>query len=89
MPDLVGWASSLILLLTITVQNIKQWRERTSAGVSVWLFVGQLAASIGFLIYSWMLGNIVFIITNALMILNGLVGFAIVKWNRSRGNGLT
>ena len=32
----------------------------TSAGVSVWLFVGQLAASVGFTIYSVLLRNWVF-----------------------------
>ena len=84
MTELVGWCSSLILLLTIAIQNYKQWKERTSAGVSIWLFVGQLAASIGFTIYSWMLGNWIFIITNALMMLNSLIGFGIVKLNKRR-----
>ena len=52
MTEAIGWGSSLILLLTIARQIHKQWRDRTSAGVSVWLFVGQLAASGGFIAYS-------------------------------------
>ena len=44
-----------------------QWRERTSKGVSKWLFIGQITASIGFSIYSILLHNWVFTITNLLM----------------------
>lgn len=77
MIEAVGWLSSAILVLTIGAQVRKQWRERTSAGVSRWLFAGQLAASIGFTIYSLLLDNWVFVVTNALMIANGLAGYAI------------
>ena len=85
MIEAVGWASSLILVITIATQVAKQWRDRTSAGVSVWLFVGQLAASVGFTIYSVMLRNWVFAVTNGFMILNGLLGYAItIRHRRSR-----
>ena len=85
MIEAVGWASSLILVITIATQVAKQWRDRTSAGVSVWLFVGQLAASVGFPIYSVMLRNWVFADTNGFMILNGLLGYAItIRHRRSR-----
>ena len=47
MTALVGWASSVILLVTIGKQLHKQWQDRTSEGVSKWL-LGQLAASVGF-----------------------------------------
>ena len=50
MTAVIGWTSSLILLITIAKQLHKQWQERTSRGVSTWLFVGQLAASAGFTI---------------------------------------
>jgi MtN3 and saliva related transmembrane protein len=42
--------------------------------VSRWLFVGQLATSLGFTIYSALLGNVVFVVTNGLMVLNALAG---------------
>jgi len=77
MTNIVGWASSLVLVLTIATQILKQWREHTSAGVSTWLFVGQLAASVGFTIYSLLVRNWVFAVTNGIMVLNGLVGYAI------------
>jgi MtN3 and saliva related transmembrane protein len=75
--DAVGWLSSIVLILTISTQIAKQWRDHTSAGVSTWLFVGQLAASVGFTIYSLLVRNWVFAVTNGIMIMNGLLGYAI------------
>lgn len=80
----VGWASSLILILTIGKQVFKQWHDGPSEGVSSWLFVGQLAASSGFTIYSWLVKNWVFVVTNALMVVNGLLGYAITVRHRRR-----
>lgn len=77
MTELIGWVSSSILFLTVSRQIYKQWKAGTSDGVSIWLFIGQTAASIGFAVYSWLVWNPVFIFTNVLMILNGLVGFFI------------
>lgn len=84
MIEAVGWASSIILVITIANQVAKQWRDKTSAGVSVWLFVGQLAASVGFTIYSVLLRNWVFAVTNGIMILNGLLGYAITIRHRRK-----
>lgn len=85
MVDAVGWISSAILILTIGKQVYKQWHDGTSKGVSTWLFVGQLAASIGFTIYSILVRNWVFVVTNALMVVNGLLGYAITIRHRRRG----
>jgi MtN3 and saliva related transmembrane protein len=85
MAEAIGWASSVVLLLTIGSQVYKQWRERTSKGVSRWLFAGQVAASTGFIIYSVMVGNTVFVFTNSLILLSALVGMWITSRNRRRG----
>lgn len=85
MVDTIGWVASAILVLTISHQVYKQWHEGTSKGVSTWLFAGQIAASIGFTIYSLMIHSWVFAITNGLMIVNGLLGYAIVMRHRRRG----
>jgi uncharacterized protein with PQ loop repeat len=82
--EIVGWASSVILVLTIGKQVYKQWHEGSSEGVSKWLFIGQMAASLGFTVYSWLVGNMVFVVTNSLMLLNALAGFAIVRHHRKR-----
>jgi MtN3 and saliva related transmembrane protein len=82
--DLIGWASSLILVATIARQVLKQWKEGSSEGVSKWLFVGQFAASTGFTIYSVLIQNWVFVVTNGLMVTNALLGFAIVRHHRAK-----
>jgi uncharacterized protein with PQ loop repeat len=84
MVEAIGWTASAILVVTIARQIFKQWNDGTSEGVSTWLFVGQLAASVGFLIYSMLLRNWVFVVTNALMVLNGLLGYAITIRHRRR-----
>ena len=82
--EAVGWVSSFILVLTIARQVYKQWREGTSEGVSKWLFVGQISASLGFTVYSLLVRNWVFVVTNTLMLLNGLLGLAIVLHHRKK-----
>jgi MtN3 and saliva related transmembrane protein len=73
--DVIGWASSVVLVLTIAKQIHKQWQAGTSEGVSKWLFIGQLAASSGFTVYSWLIHSWVFVVTNSLMVTNALVGW--------------
>ncbi|WP_437894852.1 hypothetical protein [Sorangium sp. So ce124] len=85
MEDAIGWVSSGILVLTVGNQVYKQWKSKTSQGISRWLFVGQLAASIGFVVYSWMLESWVFVATNSLMVANALAGATIVYLQRRRG----
>ena len=84
MTEAIGWISSVILVLTIGKQVYKQWHEGSSEGVSTWLFVGQMAASGGFLVYSWLVRNWVFVATNGVMLLNGLLGYLIVRHHRKR-----
>ena len=85
--EAVGWVSSGILVLTIAKQVYKQWREGSSEGVSKWLFVGQMAASLGFTVYSWLVSNWVFVVTNSLMLVNGVLGLLIVLHHRRRERG--
>ena len=84
MTEAVGWVSSGILVLTIAKQVYKQWQEGSSEGVSKWLFVGQISASLGFTAYSLLVRNWVFVVTNSLMLLNGLLGLVIVFYHRRR-----
>jgi MtN3 and saliva related transmembrane protein len=82
--ELVGWISAIILLLTLGRQVYTQWRERSAIGLSKWLFIGQCCASVGFLIYSYLVENWVFVATNALILLAALMGQAVVTKNRRR-----
>jgi uncharacterized protein with PQ loop repeat len=87
MVEPLGWLSSVILLTTITVQIVKQWRERSARGVSRWLFVGQAAASLGFLVYSVLLHNWVFTLTNGVMLLSALIGAGMTWYFKHHGSG--
>ena len=78
----IGWVSSAVRVLTIGKQVYKQWQEGKTEGISSWLFVGQTAASIGFTIYSVLVKDWVFVVTNALMLINGVLGYIILMRNR-------
>lgn len=84
MDEVIGWVSSAILVATISAQVHKQWKAGTSKGVSQWLFIGQFAASTGFVSYSWLIDNWVFVATNALLACEALLGLAIVRMHRRR-----
>jgi MtN3 and saliva related transmembrane protein len=84
MTEAVGWAAALILLMTMVRQVWSLWNSGAVAGVSRWLFVGQVAAAVGFTIYSVLLGNIVFTLTNGLLTVNAVVGLWIDRRNRRR-----
>jgi uncharacterized protein with PQ loop repeat len=86
--DAIGWASSAILLATLVRQIVKQYQEGAE-GVSHWLFAGQSAASLGFVVYSVLLDNWVFIVTNSLILLTAVVGFILQKTRGRRGASVT
>ena len=82
--DLVGWAASAVLFATVCRQVWKQWKEGQGEGVSHWLFIGQMTASAGFLIYSWMLDNWIFVVTNFFMLLAAIAGQVILLRNQRK-----
>jgi MtN3 and saliva related transmembrane protein len=82
MTEIIGWASSLILLLTLVKQVHKQWKDKTSEGISVFLFTGQITASAGFLVYSILLKNWVFTVTNGLLVINSIFGVVLYFYYR-------
>ena len=77
MTEILGWTSSFILLATLVKQVHKQWRDGTSEGISSWLFIGQLGASVGFTIYSYLVENWVFVVTNGLLTINNIIGIGL------------
>jgi MtN3 and saliva related transmembrane protein len=89
MTEALGWASSIVLLATIVQQIAKQWREGSARGVSKWLFVGQTSASLGFTIYSALLQNWVFTVTNALLLVSAIAGMVITFHAKRRAHGMS
>jgi MtN3 and saliva related transmembrane protein len=84
LTDIIGWTSAVILLLTIARQVYTEWRDRSTRGLSRWLFIGQFAASSGFVIYSWLLENWVFLVTNLLLLITAAMGQWMYVRNKHR-----
>jgi MtN3 and saliva related transmembrane protein len=82
-PEPLGWLASLILLTTIGRQIWRQAHAPSIEGVSKWLFLGQMAASLLYLIYSVLLRNPVFIVSNAALLAAGITG-QVIYWRRRR-----
>ena len=82
--DLIGWAAVTVLFLTMSGQAWKEWRDRVKHGMSKWFFVGQVASSILFLVYSALVGNRIFVVGNALVLMAAIAGGAILAYNRAR-----
>jgi uncharacterized protein with PQ loop repeat len=83
-PDVIGWLASAVLLATLIRQIVITARDAGAQGVSRWLFVGQCVASVGFIAYSVMVGNRVFVATNAAILVTAIVGQCIVARRKSR-----
>ncbi|KFL37275.1 membrane protein [Arenimonas donghaensis] len=82
--DYLGWAASGVLLLTLGRQVWVQWREARTEGLSSWLFLGQMTASAGFVVYSVLVGNAVFVLTNAALLATAIAGQCIYRRNLRR-----
>jgi uncharacterized protein with PQ loop repeat len=86
-PEPIGWLASLILLSTIARQIWRQAHSPDVEGVSKWLFIGQMAASALYLTYSWLLHNMVFVASNAALLVAGIVGQVIYLRRRRETAG--
>lgn len=82
--EVIGWSAAIILLLTLGRQVYTEWRDRSTRGLSKWLFVGQLTASAGFIVYSWLTNDWIFVVTNALILLTAGIGQWVYLRNKRR-----
>ena len=70
----VGWISTAVLMITLWGQVFRDYRLGRAEEISPILFIGQCASSAGFLVYSALMGNIVFVVSNALILITAFVG---------------
>lgn len=77
-----------MLLATLAAQTVKLYRSESTRGVSKWLFVGELAASGGFTVYSSLLHNHVYMVANALGFVTALCGL-FIYFQKKRRNTLS
>ena len=86
MTPALGWIASAILVATIGWQSYQQWKSDDSSGVSLWLFLGQIAANTLFATYAYLQGDAVFLTANLLLLVTSLFGLG-VKLHHARRDG--
>lgn len=89
MKELIGWGSALILLPTFGIQTYRQWQGRNEPAppTALWFFILALAGVGGQVVYSWMVGNEVYLALNACLVVTNAIGLAIVLHRRSLATG--
>ena len=70
----IGWLAAGVLLFTVGSQVVSQLRSRSTRGVSIWLYIGQVVASTLFTIHAINTEAWVFAVVNPITGLAGLVG---------------
>ena len=75
----LGWVSSVLLLATIVYQVRRHAAADGNDGVSMWLYIGQFCASLGFLVYSVSIDSWVFAVTNAFLLVAAVAGLWIYR----------
>lgn len=79
MAEIIGWTASIVLLVTLGRQIMKQARRPEDRTVSTWLFIGQACASALFVAYSVMLENWVFTVTNTCLLITAVIGHVLTR----------
>src|SRR3954471_20076640 len=89
MQEIIGWGSALVLLPTFGLQAYKQWQNRHehAPASSLWFFILALIGVTGQVIYSWMLGNWVYFVLNACLVVTNTLGLALAIHRRSVNKG--
>ncbi|QGJ67323.1 hypothetical protein FDU21_05300 [Xanthomonas oryzae pv. oryzae] len=77
--DSVGWLASIVLIATLIRQIYEQWRSDAAQSISRWLFLAQISASVLFVLYRYLVGHAVLIVSNALMLPTGLTGYGVQR----------
>jgi hypothetical protein len=79
MQEIIGWGSAFILLPTFGLQAYKQWqlRHEPVPTSTLWFFILALLGVAGQVAYSWMLGNWVYFVLNACLVVTNSLGLAL------------
>jgi hypothetical protein len=87
MREIIGWGSAFILLPTFGLQAYKQWQARHehAPASTLWFFILALVGVAGQVAYSWMLGNWVYFVLNACLVVTNTLGLALALHRRGVG----
>jgi hypothetical protein len=84
MKEIIGWGSAFVLLPTFGLQAYKQWQERHqhAPASTLWFFILALVGVAGQVAYSWMLGNWVYFVLNACLVVTNTLGLVLAIHRR-------
>jgi hypothetical protein len=84
MREIIGWGSAFVLLPTFGLQAYKQWQNRHehAPASTLWFFILALVGVSGQVAYSWMLGNWVYFVLNAFLVVTNSLGLGLVVHRR-------
>jgi fumarate reductase subunit C len=84
MREIIGWGSAFVLLPTFGLQAYRQWRDRHhhASAETLWFFILALVGVTGQVAYSWMLGNWVYFVLNACLVVTNTLGLALAIHRR-------
>ena len=84
MRELIGWGMPMVLIPTFGLQTYKQWQNRHehATASTLWFFILALVGVAGQVVYSWMLGNWVYFLLNACLVVTNSLGLAMAIHRR-------
>jgi hypothetical protein len=84
MREIIGWGSAFVLIPTFGLQAYKQWQNRHehAPASALWFFILALVGVVGQVVYSWMLGNWVYFVLNACLVVTNTLGLALAIHRR-------
>src|SRR4051794_18199851 len=84
MQEIIGWGSAFVLLPTFGLQAYKQGGGRADPppASTLWFFILALVGVAGQVVYSWMLGNWVYFVLNACLVVTNTLGLALAVHRR-------
>jgi fumarate reductase subunit C len=89
MREIIGWGSACVLLPTFGLQAYKQWQNRHehASASTLWFFILSLIGVSGQVAYSWMLGNWVYFVLNACLVVINTFGLVLAIQRREVPTG--
>ena len=80
--DILGYAAGAVTAITFLPQVVKTWKEKSAKDISLYMFLIAFVNEIMWLVYGFMIDNMVVILTNAVMlVMSGIMIGLKLKYN--------
>lgn len=80
--DILGYAAGAVTAFTFLPQVVKTWKEKSAKDISLYMFLIAFLNEIMWLVYGFMIDNMVVILTNAVMlVMSGIMIGLKLKYN--------